>query len=140
MGDFLKDCLYFTTNRLSRAITKMADEEFAPTGFSPMYGYLLLLVIRDPGSTQKQLADQLDIAPSTLTRFIEKLERKRLVIRTAQGKSVRVYPTENGKTLEDEIRRASNRLHVRYEKILGKETADLLSKELVRSTDQLEAE
>ncbi|EST12612.1 MarR family winged helix-turn-helix transcriptional regulator [Sporolactobacillus laevolacticus] len=138
MGDFLKDCLYFTTNRLSRVITKMADEEFATTGFSPMYGYLLLLVIRDPGSTQKKLADQLDIAPSTLTRFIEKLEGKGLVNRTAQGKSVLVYPTENGKALEEEIRMASKRLHNRYEQILGKETAGFLSKELVRSSDQLE--
>lgn len=137
MSDFRYNCLYFTTNRLSRVITKMADEEFAPTGFSPMYGYLLLLVIEDPGSTQKKLAEQLDIAPSTLTRFIEKLERRELVRRKTQGKTVLVYPTASGRALEQEIRNASNRLHQRYERVLGKEASDLLSQELVRSSDEL---
>ena len=37
---YLHDCLFFTTNRLSRAITKMAEEEFAMTGLTPMYGYV----------------------------------------------------------------------------------------------------
>jgi DNA-binding MarR family transcriptional regulator len=140
MSDFRYNCLYFTTNRLSRVITKMADEEFAPTGFSPMYGYLLLLVIEDPGSAQKKLAEQLDIAPSTLTRFIEKLERRGLVHRQTQGKTVLVYPTDEGRALENEIQMASKRLHQRYERVLGKDASDLLSQELVHSSDQLEEE
>ncbi|MCL1631704.1 MarR family transcriptional regulator [Sporolactobacillus sp. CPB3-1] len=138
MSDFRYNCLYFTTNRLSRIITKMADEAFAPTGFSPMYGYLLLLIIEDPGSAQKKLAEQLDIAPSTLTRFIEKLEQRGLVHRTTHGKTVLVYPTDAGRALENEIHMASKRLHQMYERILGKTASDLLSRELVNSSDQLE--
>ncbi|MEK3723271.1 MarR family winged helix-turn-helix transcriptional regulator [Paenibacillus sp. FSL H8-0034] len=135
---FLFDCLFFTANRLSRAITKMAEEEFAPTGLSPMYGYLIRLVIGDPGISQKELSEKLHITPSTLTRFIDKLEGKQLVERKVQGKTVLIYPTTKGKELEDSIRQSSRNLHNRYDAILGKEAADLLSKDIVASSELLE--
>jgi MarR family transcriptional regulator, organic hydroperoxide resistance regulator len=136
--DFLHTCLFFTTNRLSRAITKMAEEEFASTGLTPMYGYLIRLVNSAPGISQKELAEKLYIAASTLTRFIDKLEGKQLVERKVQGKTVLVYPTTKGKELEDEIRQSSQKLHLRYSAILGEEASALLSKELVVSSAKLE--
>ncbi|GFZ88605.1 hypothetical protein GCM10008018_38320 [Paenibacillus marchantiophytorum] len=136
--DFLHTCLFFTTNRLSRLITKMAEEEFAPTGLTPMYGYLIRLVNNTPGISQKELAEKLSIAASTLTRFIDKLEGKQLVERKVQGKTVLVYPTPKGTELETEIRKASKRLHQRYCEILGEETAVLLSQNLEITSDQLE--
>ncbi|MGO4274416.1 MarR family winged helix-turn-helix transcriptional regulator, partial [Paenibacillus sp. TAF58] len=77
--DFLQTCLFFTANRLSRSITKMAEEEFAATGLSPMYGYLIRLVNSAPGISQKELAEKLYVTASTLTRFIDKLEGRQLV-------------------------------------------------------------
>jgi DNA-binding MarR family transcriptional regulator len=135
---FLHKCLFFTANRLGRAITKMAEEEFAPTGLSPMYGYLIRLVNGTPGISQKELAEKLSITASTLTRFIDKLEGKRLVERKVQGKTVLVYPTEKGQALEETIRAASRSLKLKYEAILGKEAADLLSSELVTTSGKLE--
>ncbi len=96
MTAFFRPAFFFTANRLSRAITKMAEEEFASTGFTPMYGYLIRLVNGTPGITQKELADKLCVTPSTLTRFVDKLEAKNLVERKVQGKTVEVYPTEKG--------------------------------------------
>ncbi|MEI0740299.1 winged helix-turn-helix domain-containing protein [Paenibacillus sp. JTLBN-2024] len=62
-GTFLHTCMYFTTNRLSRAITRLADEAFAMTGLAPAYGYLVRLVIANPGITQKELSEKLYITP-----------------------------------------------------------------------------
>lgn len=135
---FLHTCLFFTTNRLSRAITRMAEEEFAPTGLTPMYGYLVRLVNGSPGTTQKELAEKLHITASTLTRFIDKLEGKQLVERKVQGKTVLVYPTEKGRALEPAIRQASKSLNQRYTAILGREAADELSSMLEESSAQLE--
>ncbi len=134
----MHNCLFFTANRLSRAITKMAEEEFAPTGLTPMYGYLIRLVNGTPGITQKELSVKLSITPSTLTRFIDKLEGKHLVERKGQGKTVLVYPTDKGIALEDTIRQASKNLHTRYEAILGTEAAKQLSANIVYSSEQLE--
>ncbi|WP_282939936.1 MarR family transcriptional regulator [Paenibacillus sp. RC67] len=135
---FLHNCLFFTANRLSRAITKMAEEEFAPTGLTPMYGYLIRLVNGIPGITQKELSEKLSITPSTLTRFIDKLEGKQLVERKGHGKTVLVYPTDKGIALEGTIRQASKNLHARYEAILGPEAAKQLSANIELSSEQLE--
>lgn len=135
---FLHNCLFFTANRLSRAITKMAEEEFASTGLTPMYGYLIRLVNGSPGITQKELSEKLSITPSTLTRFIDKLEGKQLVERQVRGKTVLVNPTPKGKELEDKIREASRNLHLRYKAILGIEAANQLSIDIKLTSEQLE--
>lgn len=136
---FLHNCLFFTANRLGRVITKIAEEEFAPTGFSPMYGYLTRLVVAQPGISQKDLADKLAITPSTLTRFVDKLENKRLLERKVQGKTVLVYPTDKGAGMAETFREASKRFHSRYEALLGLEMADRLTGLLNESSDKLES-
>lgn len=135
---FLQNCLFFTTNRLGRAITRMAEEEFASTGLTPMYGYVIRLVNGNPGISQKEIAEKLSITASTLTRFIDKLESKRLVERKVSGKTVQVHPTSGGLALEDTIRQASTNLKQRYEAILGKEAAELLNGDILGASGQLE--
>ncbi|MGO0059367.1 MarR family winged helix-turn-helix transcriptional regulator [Brevibacillus fluminis] len=135
---FLHNCLFFTTNRLSRAITKMAEEEFAMTGLTPMYGYLIRLVNGNPGIPHKDLAEKLYITPSTLTRFVDKLESKQLVERQVQGKHVYLYPTEKGKELEQTIRTASNNFYRRYQEILGVESSVQIAKDMEAMSEQLE--
>ncbi|MCD9020296.1 MarR family winged helix-turn-helix transcriptional regulator [Cohnella silvisoli] len=135
---FLHNCLFFTANRLSRSITRIAEEQFASTGLSPMYGYLILLVNGIPGITQKELAEKLYVTPSTLTRFIDKLEAKQLVERKVQGKTVLVYPTVKGQGLEDTIRQASRNLHDSYAALLGEEESDQLSQDIKKTSERLE--
>ena len=135
---FLRNCLFFTANRLSRSITKIAEEEFASTGLSPMYGYLILLINGKPGSSQKDLAEQLHITPSTLTRFIDKLEAKRLAERKVSGKTVLVYPTDKSKELEGTIRQASKKLHDSYTVLIGDEASSLLSTGIKSASERLE--
>lgn len=135
---FLNECLFFTTNRLGRAITRIAEEEFAETGLSPMYGYLLRLAIETPGASQKTLAEELAIAPSTLTRFVDKLEAKRLVERKVQGKTVLVYPTEKGKQMHGTLREASRRFRSKYEELLGKTFADGLASSMNEASAKLD--
>ncbi|PWW05143.1 DNA-binding MarR family transcriptional regulator [Paenibacillus cellulosilyticus] len=135
---FLTNCLFFTANRLSRTITKLAEDAFAPTGLTPMYGYLIRLVVGTPGISQKELAEKLAVTPSTLTRFVDKLELKKLVERKVQGKTVLVYPTAKGEGMVETIKAASRDLRNRYEEVLGKEFADEISRQLVFSSGQLE--
>ncbi|OAS13754.1 MarR family winged helix-turn-helix transcriptional regulator [Paenibacillus oryzisoli] len=135
---FLHQCLYFTTNRLSRAISRMADDAFATTGLAPAYGYLLRLVVAKPGIPQKELSEKLYITPSTLTRFIDKLENKRLVERQVKGKTVLVFPTEKALELEPSLRAASKELLRSYKAILGDEVATILTQSLESASEKLE--
>lgn len=120
-------CLYFTVSKLSRAITKMAEEEFAKTGLSPTYGFLLMTVNERPGISQNEICEVLQISPSTLTRFIDKLEGKGLVIRKSKGKNSFIYSTEKGMEHQKEIEKAWKDLYERYSEILGYEEGEKLT-------------
>lgn len=104
----------------------MAEEEFAVIGFSPSYAFILTLVDREPGIMPKDLAEKLNLAPSTITRFIDKLEHQGLLERRAEGRTARIYLTEGGVTLRPTIASAWTALHNRYVAILGQEAVQEL--------------
>ena len=124
---YLQHCLYFTTNSLSRIITRMSDNEFSALGMCTSHAFLLMLVINQPGITQKELTEYLGLAPSTVSRFIDALTHKKLLRREADGKMSLVYPTEQGATLMPQIKEAWKNLHHKYNDALGKDAAKILT-------------
>lgn len=84
------------------------------------------------------MAEKLSVAPSTLTRFVDKLETRKLVKRRVLGKTVQVYPTGKAIAMEESILRASHNLHARLDAILGPETAAAITKAVLRTSKTLE--
>jgi DNA-binding MarR family transcriptional regulator len=138
LDKYFTDCLYFTANRLARAITRMAEEEFGPTGLSPAYAFLLMAVYERDGLTQKELGEVLHLTPSTVTRFVEKLEMKRLVVTRQDGRLSRVYLTDRGRAMRKQIEECWTSLHERYAKVLGREEGDRLTRRLYEASVELE--
>jgi DNA-binding MarR family transcriptional regulator len=133
----LHDCLYFTANSLARVITRMAEEEFRKTGLSPSHAFLMMLVNDHPGIAQKELADNLQLAPSTVTRFIDSMVYKGYLTRQTEGKASKVYPTGEGKNLQSTIEDAWKNLHMRYAKVLGLREGDALTAMIDVAHDKL---
>ena len=123
----LHHCLYFTANSLARVITRMAEEEFRKTGLSPSHAFLMMLATDSPGIGQKELSEQLHLAPSTVTRFVDALVYKGYLTRQSEGKVTHVYPTEAGIGLQKPIAEAWKGLHQRYAKVLGLKEGDALT-------------
>ncbi|MGF9911325.1 MarR family transcriptional regulator [Paenibacillus ehimensis] len=119
--DHFAECPFFNVNWLSRVMNRMAEEEFAPAGLSPTYAFLLMVVKENPGITQRDLSETLHIAPSTSTRFIDKLVVKGLVERRNEGKLALIYPTEEGLRLQQTINQCWHRLMGRFMGALGEE-------------------
>jgi len=130
ISEYLSNCLYFTANILSRSIGKMADTAFREVGISPSHAFMMMLVNETPGITQKELSAHLDLAPSTLTRFADKLVYRGYIKRAHKGKTVRIYPTQTGKELQPRIEAAWKRLYEDYSKVLGKEAGEELTKSI----------
>lgn len=126
--NLLECCLFFTANALARTITRMGEESFAAVGMTPSYAFLLTLTFEQPGITQKELAARLQLAPSTVSRFVEALEHKGYVAREVRGRETCVFPTESGLALRPSIRVAWHGLYERYSSVLGIEQGEALTR------------
>lgn len=103
----------------------MAEEEFAITGLAPSYAFLLMSVNDKPGIHPKELSEQMQLTPSTVTRLIEKMEIRGFVERKARGRITEVHPTAKSQQFDPQIKEAWQNLYKRYSSILGKEADGL---------------
>lgn len=131
-------CLYFTSAALARKIEKLAIESWKKTGLSPSHAYLLLSVLEEPGIQPTTLAEHLQLQPSTITRLLEKLEEKKLVIRTTEGRLTNVYPTPKAKDLQPKMMQCMQEFSGRSAKLLGKEESSRLVQTLAKVADKLD--
>lgn len=112
-------CLYFASAALARKVEKLALESWKPVGLSPSHAYLLLAVLDEPGVQPTQLAAQLQLQPSTITRLMQKLERSKLVMRTTEGRLTNVYPTPKAKDLYPKMQACLQQFARRYSALFG---------------------
>ena len=126
-------CIYFNLNTLTRNINKVWDTAFKKHGLSPAHGYLLRVVLSHPGMTQKEIADELSLDPSTVTRFIDALSARGMIERQSSKDNARestIFPTRQGKALQDELEKTGRNLYKSMRKTLGARRFDNFVKEL----------
>ena len=116
----------------------MAEEEFKHTGLSPSYAFLMMLVNETPGIGQKELAEKLHLAPSTVTRFIDSLANRGFLYREAHGKTSSIFSTDKGLELEEVIGKAWKQFYIRYCEILGNEKAHKLADAIHEANEVLD--
>jgi len=87
----------------------------------------MMIVNDNPGIGQKELGEQLHLAPSTVTRFIDSLVYRGYLIRKSKGKVSKIHSTNKGKQLKKPIDAAWKSLYRRYSKILGMKAGDQLT-------------
>ena len=128
MQEYLYDSFYFSVSRLNRNIQRIADDVFKTTGLPPSYGLLLLLLDEWKELSPTKISQTLDIKPSTTTRFLDKLEKMKIVVRRIEGKYSYISLTPLGLSKLPEIKDAFESLEYRIQKII---TAKTLNKEKV---------
>lgn len=130
-------CLYFTSAALARKVEKLANESWKKVSLSPSHAYLLMTVLDEPGIQPSVLSAQLHLQPSTITRLIEKLEEKKLTVRTTEGKITNVYPTPKAKELYPKMKECLNHFYQKYSALLGKEESNKLVMDIGKIADKL---
>jgi MarR family transcriptional regulator, organic hydroperoxide resistance regulator len=130
-------CLYFAANALARKMDKMAQECWGRLGLVPSHAYVVMLVLENPGIQPSAVADQLQLQPSTITRFIEKMEEKKLLIRTSEGKITNIYPTPKAKEMFPKMKEYATEFSARSASFLGKEESHKLLQIMGKMADKL---
>lgn len=96
----VKSCLYFTISRLFRIVNKVAEESFSELDICPTHAFLMLILQDKPkGMSVNEISEALTIAPSTVTRFVDKLIIKKYVERVKSGKQSFTKLTRTGKNM-----------------------------------------
>lgn len=125
-----KECLYCELNAFTRQFNRMCEQTFTQeAGLSLPHGNLLLLVLSRPGILSKDLSEELVLANSTITRFVDALQKRGLLRRQvsdSDGRAFRIYPTEKAESLHGQLRRArDNMKQVMQQRFSSDELAEL---------------
>lgn len=112
-------CLYFNVNALARRVNQIWEAAFADLGLSPAHAYLLRLVLSQPGIAQKDIAAELRLEKSTVTRFVDTLEDKGYLKRSQVGREQIISPTRAAAKLKKELNRRGDTLYRRMRDEVG---------------------
>jgi Transcriptional regulators len=133
----LAKCLFFTSNRLSNIMRKVADEAFSDLEVSSSYVYLLVIVNQYIGITQSELSEKLDVSPSTCTRFVDKLVSQDILRKEYDWKTAHIYLTDKGRDICEKIDVSFMKLYKCYTDILGEDVSNNLAKEMWNASEML---
>ena len=117
-----EECLYFNLIKFTRMINSFWEDAYRPIGLSPSHAYLLQIILDQPGTTPKKLAEKMDLKLSTVTRFVDSLSVKGLAERRKESSDKRecsVYPTKLAINLKGDLECISKILHKKIRGILG---------------------
>ncbi|THB81520.1 MAG: MarR family transcriptional regulator [Desulfobacteraceae bacterium] len=133
----LPSCLYFNANVFSRQLNRLADQAFKDTGISASHASVMLMVYDNPGISPKDLSNALSLSPSTITRFVDALIKKKMLKRKTHGKSAFIYTTPLGLQKKKEISQAWLMLHENYCSLLGNDSAHRLAHQISLANEKL---
>lgn len=119
---------HHSLNTFAREITSYFDDVFKNTGLSTSYIELLMLLQETDGMSQKKLAELLDLAPSTITRFISKLEKKKLVKKSRSGREIEIELSPQGETVVNDAIEKYHTAVTELKEKLGQQYVDTTSK------------
>lgn len=90
MDDYGRDLL-FLLNDVGRLLRTEADCRARGHGMTRAQWGILLWLDREPGLSQKELADLLEVEPITVARLVDRLEARGMVERRADPSDRRVW-------------------------------------------------
>ena len=136
----VKGCLYFTISKLFRIVNKIAEEAFNKMDICPTHGFLMVLLQEDEeGLSVNKISETLTIAPSTVTRFVDKLVSKGYVERIKTGKQSFTRMTKEGKNIMPEVYAWWGEIFKKVESMAGdKEYLDGVSKVITNFAELME--
>jgi len=130
--------IHKTTNVFSRELSAYFDERCSEFGLATSYIELMLLVRAfDGDATQKVLAEKMNLAPSTITRFMSKLIKNGLVKKTREGREVVITLSAKGKKEAEKMDRVYKKAESDLRQKLGGQFVETTEKLLEHGLTEL---
>lgn len=111
--------MHSAANTFSREISRHFDSYFEEYDLATSYVELLLILYDNDELTQNDLAESMNLAPSTITRFINKLVKKNLVQKKKSGRTAVISLSKKGLALAPMLKESFDKAVTDLEDILG---------------------
>lgn len=128
--------LYTALHRLGRQLYRCAHHIVPMDGFYREQSRLLFLIEENEGIIQRDLAERMDVRPSSMTAMLRKMEQLGLVLREQDEKDQRVmhiFLTEKGKAAAEK----SGEVNTELTNVLFRGLTENEVKELLRLVEKL---
>lgn len=119
-----EECLYFNSSALARTVSRVWVEAYKPFGLSPPHAFMLRLVLAKPGLMPRELAKELSLSRSTVSRCLDSLEGRDFLVRkmtTEDGREVQIYPTKAALDIHNTLDQTGKNLSKLMIKTIGKD-------------------
>lgn len=111
--------MHSAANLFSREITRHFDSYFEEYDLATSYVELLLILYDQDELSQNDLAEEMQLAPSTITRFINKLVKRGLVEKNKVGRTAVITLSPKGEELTPVLKQSFKNAVNDLERILG---------------------
>lgn len=105
----LNDCINFLLTRAHQTVFQYLKAKLAQFDVTPVQYGILKCLWSENSQTPKQIAEVLGLDSSTITGIIDRMENKKLVIRTANQddrRTLKIVITDRGLELRQPVERA----------------------------------
>lgn len=133
-------CLYFNSNALARQVEILWSEAYGEFGLTPSQAYILRLVHQKQGLIQQEIASELSLERSTVSRMIRNLEQKGyLELKTQKNnqKNKAVFPSQKTIEIADALESTGQQLYQLMQTTIGSSDLHNLVYQLVATKKQL---
>lgn len=122
--------LYYALHNLVKQMHRAAHRDYHIRG-AIYHGQakLLVEVSRNDGASQKELAEKLDVRPSSMTEMLSKLENNGFIFRKQDEKDQRVshiHLTDEGKKIVEDIEKSKDEFEEKFFSALTEEEKEQL--------------
>lgn len=121
---YFDQSIFFSSSALARSMSNLADEAFKSMDITPTQGFTLIAINKIGLKSPSDIAKELYMQPSTITRFVDKLEMLGYVKREYKGRKVEIYLTAKGLEKAKEASKCLERLNSLTLEVLPKQEKD----------------
>lgn len=132
------DTFHNSVNSFSRTLTSFFDEKLSMFNLATSYIELMILMREHESVSQKEIADLLSLAPSTITRFVDKLRKAGYITKKRTGRNMTIELTEEGRQISSEMEREYQEVVKVIRELMGEKYLDTVGKLLEYGSSELE--
>jgi len=126
-----------SVSSFSRTLSSFFDERLSRFNFATSYIELMILMNNNDQMSQKAIAEQLSLAPSTITRFVDKLKKEGYLTKKRDGRSVTIELTEKGRQVSKEMDAEYHSAVDEIRGLMGDKYLETVGKLLVYGSEKL---